>query len=74
MGCALGLATLPLTGWPHSRVQSQEVMEFNLPAEPLGTTLIEIGHRGGIIVSFRPALVARHDAPRYRAATPWSRH
>jgi iron complex outermembrane receptor protein len=58
--------TVPLWAWGATALQPQEEMEFDLPAGPLGTTLIEIGRITGIIVSFKPSLTAPHAAPAIR--------
>jgi iron complex outermembrane recepter protein len=58
--------TVPLWAWAAAALQPQEEMEFDLPAAPLGTTLIEIGRITGVIVSFKPSLTAPHAAPAIR--------
>lgn len=59
--------TVPLWAcWAASATQPQEELEFDLPAGPLGATLIEIGRITGTIVSFQPSVTAPHTAPAIR--------
>jgi outer membrane receptor protein involved in Fe transport len=44
----------------------QDELEFDIPAGPLGATLLEIARRAERIVSFQPALVERYSAPAIR--------
>ena len=43
--------------------QADIVVEFDLPAGPLGATLLGIGHSAGTLVSFKPRLVEQYQAP-----------
>lgn len=43
--------------------QPDMVVEFDLPAGPLGTTLLGIGRSAGTLVSFKPGLVGQRQAP-----------
>ena len=40
-----------------------DLVEFDLPAGPLGATLLGIGRSAGTLVSFKPGLVGQHQAP-----------
>ena len=44
----------------------QDELEFDIPAGPLGTTLLEIARRAERIVSFPPSVVERYTAPAIR--------
>jgi hypothetical protein len=39
------------------------VMEFDIPAGPLGQTLLAIARRTGTLVSFKPGVISPHQAP-----------
>lgn len=40
-----------------------DLVELDLPAGPLGATLLGIGRSSGALVSFKPGLVSQHQAP-----------
>lgn len=40
-----------------------DMVEFDLPAGPLGATLLGIGRSASALVSFKPDLVSQHQAP-----------
>ncbi|KQV99325.1 TonB-dependent receptor domain-containing protein [Rhizobacter sp. Root1221] len=53
------MAAMVLLHMPMSQAAvPQHELDFDIPAGYLGATLIEIGRRSGVIVSFRPELVA----------------
>jgi len=42
------------------------LVEFNIPAGPLGTSLLAIARCAGTLVSFKPQLVSTYQAPAIR--------
>lgn len=59
----LGVAALPGAdaGEPPA-----DQHDFDIPAGPLGSTLLAIGRNAGAMVSFRPRIVDPHKAPPVR--------
>lgn len=58
--------SLCLAAWHRvapAEPQADMVVEFDLPAGPLGATLLGIGRSSGTLVSFKPGLVGQHLAP-----------
>ena len=51
-----GAAAEPLAGGAHA-------MEFDIPAGPLGQTLLAIARRTGTLVSFKPGVIGPYQAP-----------
>lgn len=43
-----------------------ESLDFDIPAGPLGSTLLAIGRLSGALVSFKPGIVDPHQAPAVR--------
>lgn len=58
--CGLLAVALAVPAWP---VDLDDIRELDLPAGQLEQTLLEIGTRYGVIVSFPPGLAAQRTAP-----------
>lgn len=43
-----------------------DALDFDIPAGPLGSTLLAIARRTGTLVSFKPGVVDPHQAPAVR--------
>jgi hypothetical protein len=43
-----------------------DLLDFDIPAGPLGSTLLAIARRTGTLVSFKPGIVDPHQAPAVR--------
>ncbi|HET7866983.1 MAG TPA: STN domain-containing protein [Burkholderiaceae bacterium] len=59
----LGLAALRGAG---AEEPPADLHDFDIPAGPLGSTLLAIGRNAGALVSFRPRIVDTHKAPAVR--------
>ena len=53
---------------PCSALPPAQRLEFDISGGPLGPVLLEIAQTGGTVVSFRPGLVERRQAPAIRGA------
>ena len=58
---------LCLAAWRSAAAEPQaDTLEFDIPAGPLGSTLLGIARRTDTLVSFKPAVVGQHEAPAIR--------
>ncbi|HET7865512.1 MAG TPA: STN domain-containing protein, partial [Burkholderiaceae bacterium] len=51
---------------PCAALLTEQRLEFDIASGPLGAVLLEIAQAGGTVVSFRPSLVERRQAPAVR--------
>ncbi len=66
-GWSPAAGAVALCAWASVSVAApQDDIEFDIPAGPLGTTLLEIARRAERIVSFQPGVVAQYMAPAIR--------
>lgn len=64
---AAGAVVMALCLWASAAPAAPlDDIEFDIPAGPLGTTLLEIARRAERIVSFQPGVVERYMAPAIR--------
>jgi hypothetical protein len=59
----LGLCLAAWRGSVAAAGPQADMVELDLPAGPLGATLVGIGRSAGALVSFKPGLVGPHQAP-----------
>lgn len=66
LACRARLLALCLAAWRGAAAEPLAgvgAMEFDIPAGPLGQTLLAIGRHTGTMVSFKPGVIGQHQAP-----------
>ena len=66
--CRSRIVALCLAAWRGGAVAEPlaDRLDFDIPAGPLGSTLLAIARRAGTLVSFKPGIVDPHQAPAIR--------